>query len=132
MMSMLHALVRSEKSAIFVVLPSMNVTTVLLVMQSITPMAKEVTFHVCVSLRSCTVINQRSRYTVLPLFILRTTLNMMSAACFWSLLKASLPVMICSKRFTASIDSGSSETYISPSATLFLDIYLLSHKAQMT
>jgi len=60
------------------------------------------------------------------------TLNM-SAACPGSLLKASLPVMIDSKRFTALIDSGTSESYISTSAkaTLLLDIYPWSHKLQM-
>jgi len=61
------------------------------------------------------------------------TFNMMSAACPGSLLKASLPVMIDGKRFTALIDSGSSESYISTTAkaTLSLDIYPSSHKVQM-
>ena len=58
---------------------------------------------------------------------------MMSVACPGILLKESLPVMIAGKRFTALIGSGSSETYISPSAnaTFSVDFYQSPNKVQM-
>jgi len=58
---------------------------------------------------------------------------MMSAACPGSLLKASLPVMLKGKTLTASVDSGSSESYISSSMSTKLDlnVYPSSHEVQM-
>ena len=57
----------------------------------------------------------------------------LSAACPGSLLPASLPISVNGTRFTALVDSGSSESYINSfiCKKLNLDVYPTSHQVQM-
>jgi len=49
----------------------MNLTAVLLLVQSVIPVAKEDTFHVCDGRKSRAVMNEQSRQASRPMFILR-------------------------------------------------------------